>query len=113
MTSPYRQALALAGSELITYIGLLNDEGVELKGGTPAYRRQPATWAPPVDGRVLLETDLVFDVPPGTVIGGWRGYSGVSGGINYGGSDLMPEAYLGQGHYRLLAELTGIDHFTP
>lgn len=111
MTEGYRNAIADAGGNLITHIGLVNSSGVELSGGS--YARKAVTWTSASGGTIRPNADLVFDVPSGATVAGWRGYSASTGGTNYGGQDLTPAEFEGQGQYRLLATSTGIKHETP
>lgn len=114
MSEGYRNAIADAGAALITHIGLVDDEGNELSGG--AYARLPVYWSAASGGVIRpyadvgLSTNLEFDVPASTTVGGWRGFSALEEGTNYGGADLTQEAYAGAGKYELLAASTGINH---
>lgn len=110
MNGTYRNAIAVAGGVLVTHIGLVNQAGVEIAGGAPAYARQAVGWGAPVNGLVRPNGNLTFDIPTGVTVGGWRGYSASSGGTDYGGADLTQEAFAGQGQYVLVASGTGIDH---
>lgn len=97
-------ALAAAGAPLITHVGLVDDAGDELTGGS--YARQ-ATTAAATGANIRLTTDETFDVPAGATVAGWRAYSAASAGTNYGGSDLTPEEYTGAGQYVLIGASTG------
>ena len=108
MNAAYFNALRTAGKSAITHIGLVNASGVELTGGTPAYARQAVTWADGADGVMNPNANLTFDVPSGTTVGGWRGYSAATSGTNYGGEDLTQETFANQGTYTLLAASTSI-----
>lgn len=108
MTTAYRQAIAAAGAAEIRFIGLVDDAGVELAGDR--YARQAVSWDRPVDGTIQPRADLVFQIPAATIVSGWRGYAESFAGVNFGGSDLTPEAYANAGEYRLMAEFTGIVH---
>ena len=100
-------ALAAAGAPLITHVGLVNASGVELAGGS--YARKPVTaTATGPDVRVSAG-DVTFDVPAGGVVAGWRAFSALSAGTNYGGGDLTPETYTGAGQYVLEGAATGFD----
>ena len=110
MNETYRNAIADYGAGLITYIGLVDESGIELSGGSPAYARQAVTWTVASDGVIRPTADLTFDIPAGTTVAGWRGYDALSGGTDYGGADLTQESYAGQGTYTLLAASTGILH---
>jgi hypothetical protein len=108
----YRNAIADHGASLITHIGLVNQSGTELTGGSPAYARLAVTWTAASSGTVRPDADLTFDIPAGVTVGGWRGYSALTAGTNYGGASLTNEAFAGQGEYTLLAASTGINHTT-
>lgn len=107
VNSAYLNAIAAANP--ITHIGLVDETGTELTGGSPAYARLPTDWTAASDGDVLLDANLTFDVPAVTV-GGWRGFSALTGGTAYGGKDLTNEVFAAQGEYTLLAASTGINH---
>lgn len=110
METVYINAVADHGGSLITHIALVDETGTEISGGSPAYARQAVTWTSASDGTINPNADLVFDVPPSTTIGGWRGYSASSGGTNYGGSDLTQETFSSQGEYTLVGAQTSIGH---
>ena len=111
MTEAYRNAIANYGASLIKYIGLVNGSGVELSGGS--YTRKAVTWTTASNGTIRPSEDLVFDVPAGATVAGWRGFTASTGGTNYGGADLTPEFYAAAGKYKLLASGTGIKHENP
>ncbi len=113
MTEGYRDAIADHGGSLITHIGLVDNTGTELTGGEPAYARQAVTWTSASDGTIRPNADLEFNVPAGSNVAGWRGYSALTEGTNYGGKDLTQEDYANQGTYKLLAASTGILHSAP
>ncbi len=108
MAENYRNAIANHGGSLIKYIGLVNASGVEISGG--GYARKAVTWTTAADGTIRPNADLVFDIPAGATVAGWRGFSAATTGTNYGGEDLTPEAFAGAGQYKLLAANTGILH---
>jgi hypothetical protein len=110
MSTDYKNAIAAAGGALITHIGLVDASGVELSGGSPAYARKAVTWTSPSGGTIRPNADLTFDIPAGVTVAGWRGFSALTGGTNYGGQDLTAEAFANQGQYKLLAAGTGILH---
>lgn len=110
MNATYLNAIRNHGQSLISHIGLVDDLGVELSGGSPAYARKPVTWTSPSDGVMRPSGDLTFDIPAGVTVGGWRGYSALSAGTDYGGQTLTQEAYAQQGQYTLLAASTDITH---
>lgn len=108
MTDNFMNLLADHGATIITYIGLVDDAGVEISGGS--YARQPVTWNPASAGAVTPTTDLVFEVPAGATVGGWRGFDAATGGTNYGGFDFAtPEVYTNAGQFKLEAAGTGYD----
>lgn len=108
MSSSYLDLIADAGAAAITHIGLVDDLGTELTGGT--YARQAVSWTSSGDGTSQLAEDETFDVPPGATVAGWRGFSAGSGGTDYGGADLDPEVFTNAGTYTLLAAGTAIVH---
>lgn len=108
MNEIYRNAIANAGAALITHIGLINELGQEISGGN--YARQPVIWATASNGIVRPTTNLVFEVPAGTTVTGWRGYSAITGGTDYGGANLSSQTFTGGGQLTLLASLMGILH---
>ena len=107
MAVGYINAIANAGAALITHIGLVDQTGTEIVGGT--YARLAVTWTAAVAGTIRPNADLTFNVPAGTV-GGWRGFSALTLGTNYGGQDLTNEVFAAPGQYKLLAAGTGILH---
>lgn len=110
MLTNYLNSIADDGGALITHIGLVDETGTELSGGSPAYARQAVTWDAAVAGLISPDVSLDFDIPPGDTVAGWRGYSALTVGTDFGGEDLSPESFISQGSYRLLASLTGIQH---
>jgi hypothetical protein len=108
MSEGYRNAIADYGAGLITHIGLVDDVDTELSGGD--YARKAVTWASADDGTVRPTADLVFDIPAGVTVAGWRGFSALTEGTNYGGEDLTAEVFAGAGQYKLIASGTGILH---
>ena len=108
MTAGYRNLIAAYGGSKITHIGLVNELGTELSGSP--YTRKAVVWTTPDDGTIKLSEDLIFDVPGGATVAGWRGFTAATGGTNYGGEDLPPESYNKEGQYKLIAEGTGIKH---
>ena len=113
MEEVYRNAIADHGASLITHIGLVDELGTELTGGDPAYARQAVTWTSASGGTIRPNADLTFDVPADTTVAGWRGYSALTEGTNYGGKALTNETFASQGEYKLLAASTGILHSDP
>jgi hypothetical protein len=113
MTEGYRNAIATHGGTLITHIGLVDETGTELTGGAPAYARKAVTWASASGGTIRPNANLEFDIPASTTVGGWRGFSALEAGTNYGGKALTNEVFASQGTYTLLAASTGINHADP
>lgn len=116
MTDGYRDAIANHGASLITHIGLVDNTATELSGGDPAYARLAVPWTTaPTSGVGIVRpsADLMFDIPAAANVSGWRGYSAVTAGTNYGGKALDREEFAKQGQYRLQAVLTGILHTIP
>lgn len=98
---------ATAIGAAITHLGLVNGSGVEIVGGT--YARKPVTWTNAVSGLVRPTANVLFDVPSGAVIAGWRGYTALTAGTDHGGELVVTETFTGAGTYTLLAGLTSID----
>ena len=113
MNTIYHNALRDHGKTLITHIGLVDETGTELSGGSPAYARLPVTWDNDGDGVMRPNANLTFNVPSGDTVGGWRGFSALTAGTNYGGKDVTQEVFSGQGEYTLLAAQTSITHSSP
>ena len=108
MDTNYRNAIADHGAGLIPYIGLIDETGTEITGGS--YARQAITWTISVDGTIRPDANLVFDIPAGVTVAGWSGYSASTLGIDYGGETLAAESYTNAGEYELIAAETGILH---
>jgi hypothetical protein len=109
MAENYLNLTADAGADAITHIGLVNGSGTELDGGS--YARKAVTWTAATGGLVRPDADLVFDVPAGATVAGWRGFSADTSGTNYGGHTLTSVGpYASAGTYTLTASATGIDH---
>jgi hypothetical protein len=107
MSAAYLAAVTAAGAAEVTHIGLVDETGTELAGGTYArIANAPAaagaTWRP--------SADLDFNVPAGTTVGGWRGYDAAAAGTDWGGDDVVQEVYAGDGTYTLVAAETGVTH---
>jgi len=113
MEDVYLNAIADHGASLITHIGLVDENGTELTGGNPAYARKAVTWTSASGGTIRPDADLTFDIPEGTTVGGWRGYSASTEGTDYGGKALTQETFASQGEYKLLSASTGILHSDP
>lgn len=110
MTNSYLAALRDHGQSLITHVGLVDDVGTPL-----AIDRQPVTWVDEGTAVSRLGGDEAFtDLPGGTVVGGWRGYSALTGGTDYGGDDFTPVTFGSDAGvtrtFTLLAAQTSIDH---
>ena len=106
MNTAYLNEIADHGAGIISEIGLVDDEGNEITGGS--YARQTATWNSATDGDIYLSEDLTFEVPGGTTVGGWRAYSDTD--VEYGGKDLTNETFSNDGRYTLIASETAIQH---
>jgi hypothetical protein len=110
MNTSYLNLIADYGGDAITHIGLWDSvTDAEVSGGD--YARLPVTWEDAESGIIRPTADLVFDVPSGASVGGWRGFSALSGGTNYGGADFAAaEAFDGAGEYTLYSAGTAIVH---
>lgn len=110
VNTAYLNAVADSGNP-ITHIGLVDELNAEITGGS--YARLPVTWTAASSGLIRPSADLTFDIPAGNTIAGWRGYSALTAGTEYGGEDLVNETFAGGGsggQYTLLAASTGIQH---
>ena len=103
MNSAFFNALATHGAGLVTHIGLVNGSGVEISGGS--YARKAVTWTGAA-GTKSPNANLVFDIPAGATVAGWRGYSASSGGTDYDGAALTSVNFTLAGTYTLLAAST-------
>lgn len=112
MNEAYRNAIANYGASIIGYIGLRDQHGTELTGGTPAYARVAVTWTAAVDGLIRPQADIVFNVPAGATVASWFAIN-TAQDTELGGAALTAETYAGQGEYKLLAASSGIAHTTP
>lgn len=106
MSTAYLAAVSAHGASLITHVGLVSPGGTPLAGA-----RQPTTFADNGSGLARPTTDETFAVAAGETVGGWRGYSALTGGTDYGGDDLVNEGPYGSaGTYTLTAAATGVNH---
>lgn len=108
MSTAYLNGTANAGADLITHLGLVDETGTEISGGT--YARQPVTWTEADDGLIRPTVDKVFSIPSGATVAGWRGYDALTNGTDYGGDPLPAQPFASNGTYTLLAAATAIDH---
>ena len=113
MNVEYRNATVAAGAQMITHIGLVDNDGVELSGGEPAYTRKAVTWDQPSGGVIRPTSDLVFDIPAGKTVAGWRGFTAEFGGTDFGGKSVVAETFASQGQCVLLKDGSGIRHENP
>lgn len=113
MTAAFKNYLLDGGSgcDVMTHIGLVDETGTEITGGS--YARKAVTWGDASSGTIRPTGDLTFDIPASTTVGGWRGFTADTAGTNYGGDDLTNEAFAGAGQYKLLAASTGITLSDP
>jgi hypothetical protein len=109
MNDTFLNLAANGVTSTLTHIGLVDETGTELSGGSPAYARKPVTWVAAVAGLIRPNANLVFDVPNGETVAGWRAYSALSAGTDYGGENLTQQPFFSQGQYTLLAASTAID----
>jgi hypothetical protein len=110
MLAAYLNELRDRGIAIITHFGLVDETGTELTGGDPAYARIADTPVADGDGVVRPSTNLVFNVPEGTTVGGWRAYSAGTEGTDWGGEAVTQEAFAAQGQYTLQAAGSSITH---
>lgn len=117
MKPEFLEILAGAGAAAITHIGLLDGDGVEISGGDPAYARQAVSWEEDEleAGIMQPESDLTFNVPAGSTVVRWHGFSAATGGTGYGGAYVRTAGnkedgieYEEQGYFLLQASLTRV-----
>lgn len=108
MATSYSNALGTAGAAILTHIGLVDETGTELTGGS--YARVAVTWAAVSSGLIRPNADLTFNVPAGKIVGGWRAFTASTSGTNHGGASVTQETYVGAGTYVLAAASTSIQH---
>ena len=117
MKPEFLEILAGAGAAAITHIGLLDGDGVEISGGDPAYARQAVSWEEDEleAGIMQPESDLTFNVPAGSTVVRWHGFSAATGGTGYGGAYVRTTGdkedgieYEEQGYFLLQASLTRV-----
>lgn len=85
----------------VTHVGLLDETGTELTGGTPAYARKAITWNPAANGALVASNQPVFDVPASKTIASVIFMSAVTGGTELARADIAQESYNNQGTYTL------------
>jgi hypothetical protein len=108
MNAAYLDAIRDHGQSLITHIGLVDSLGTELAGG--GYARQAVTWVDEAGSVSRPSADLVFDTEAGDEVAGWRGFSAVTAGTDFGGATFTAVNYTNPGTFTLLAASTSIDH---
>lgn len=108
LTAYFNGVANYGGNTLINYIGLVNATGTEISGGS--YARKAVTWGSASGGTIRPTADLTFDIPSGVTVGGWRGFSALTAGTNYGGASLTNESFASAGQYILDKDTTGINH---
>ena len=87
----------------VTYLGLGDETGTELSGGTPAYARKAVTWTVADDGATQPNADLTFDIPSGATVKCVLLFAAATGGSDLGGKVVDEESYTNQGTYTLKA----------
>ena len=107
MNESYQNAIQNHGATLLTHIGLVNGSGTEISGGS--YARKAVSWTAAAAGLIRPTANLVFDIPAGATVAGWRAFTASTGGTNHGGGALTSATYSNAGTYTLTAASTGID----
>lgn len=108
MLENYLNSTADSGASLITHVGLVDAGGVEV--ASAGYARQAVSWTAAAAGLVRPTADAVFNMTAGDVVAGWRGFSALTAGTNYGGAALTSVTFGNDGTYTLQAANTAIDH---
>lgn len=107
MTEGFKNAILDHGATLITHIALVNESGTEIDGGS--YARLTVTWSSASGASIQPTEDLIFEVPGGVTVAGWRGYNSDTLGTNYGGGTFaQSETFTNAGQLKLLAAETTI-----
>jgi hypothetical protein len=106
MNATFINALADEVGDLITHIGIVDSASSELSGGT--YARVGVTWTAASSGMIQPSSNLTFNIPASTTLGGWRGYSASASGTDYGGAVLYNKAYVDADTFILIAAETTI-----
>lgn len=106
MNSTFHDELANYAATIVTAIGLVDNAGDELVGGS--YQRLSVTWDNPDEGVIRPSDNLTFSVPANSTVAGWVGFDSAGGAVEYGGASLPLEVYDAAGTYTLLAASTGI-----
>lgn len=106
MNGTFLDSLATHGKGLITHIGLVNGAGAAVGDA-----RKAVTWTGPTggDGLIRPSADIVFNMTAGQDVAGWRGYSALTAGTDYGGAALTAVNFSNDGTYTLAAASTSID----
>ena len=109
MTNDWKNAVLDVGSSLITRVGLLDESGVELSGGS--YARQAISWEAASEGAIVPTGDVTFDVPSGSVVSKVAYYS--TGGDKLGEDEVTNETFAEEGQYKLRAVWVSISLIDP
>lgn len=99
MSGAYHDLIATAGKNAITHISLVNGSDTEVTD------REEVTWSGPSggNGKIELASAIEFAVGAGATVAGYKLWSAVSGGTEYGAGSVTSEAFSGAGTYTLLA----------
>jgi len=74
----------------------------EISGGSPAYARRAIDWNAAASGNLDSSTSPEFDVPAGTTVSHWSGWTASTGGTCLvTGALSASEAFTAQGKYTL------------
>lgn len=111
LTTSGKNDAAEGVTDTITHIGLLDETGTELAGGS--YARKAVTWGSASNGVVKPTGDLTFDVPAETTVGGWAGYTASTSGTQKATGTVDQEVYNNAGQYVLEAASTSITIADP
>lgn len=103
MNEAFQNICIAAGAAVVTHLSIVDNAGAQIGN------RRPVSWTAPSGGMVRPTDDLVFEVPAGTSVAGWRAHSAASGGTAYGGANFAPVAFSNAGDFTLQADLTAID----
>jgi hypothetical protein len=109
MTTGYLNLIADYAATQLSHIGLVDDTDTELTAGS--YARLAVTWTSASGGTIRPNADLTFEVGASETVSGWRAYTAITAGTEYGGADFASdEVYSSAGQFKLLSASSGILH---
>jgi hypothetical protein len=110
MSNAYLEVIGGAGRTAVTHIALVNGSGTEVGAARIAVTSVGGWTATDGDGDFQLAGNMVFAMSSGQNVSGWKGFSALTGGTDFGGGALTPVTFGNDGTYTLTAAATGINH---